>query len=423
MTTFLVFAGTILLLVGVHELGHFLAAKLLRVGVLEFAIGFGPALWTWRRGKTRYSLRLLPLGGYVRLAGEGPEVGEFLPEETYYGRPAWVRFLLALTGPAFNALLAILLAFAGFLFIGLPRLRVAGLVPGKPAEEVLKVGDVLLTVDGRDVWSTDDVANIIQSRAPEPVSFKILRDGVELEVSLSPVYSAEGGRYIVGAYFWPQVFLTEVQRLEPLSPLSAAGLRPGDVIVGACDRPVRSTFEWGAAWEEGCRSVQVRRGENVLSLELPADFADLFRGAEFRTLPMVYGHIGAWRAATLAGQQVALAFSAIVETLQGLLARKIPAGEAVSGPVGIAGLLSAGIAAGPLVVILLVAVISVNLALFNLLPIPALDGARMLFSLVEILTHRRVPPKVETLIHTLGFLLLLGLLLLVTARDVLRLFG
>jgi regulator of sigma E protease len=106
-----------------------------------------------------------------------------------------------------------------------------------------------------------------------------------------------------------------------------------------------------------------------------------------------------------------------------MLAREIPAGEAVSGPVGIAGVLSAGIAAGPLVVILLIAVISVNLALFNLLPIPALDGARMLFALFEMVTGRRVSPKVETLVHTLGFILLLGLLVLITARDILRLFG
>lgn len=423
MTTFLVFIGTILLLVGVHEFGHFLAAKLLRVGVLEFAIGFGPALWTWKRGKTRYSLRLLPLGGYVRLAGEGPEVGDFSPEETYYGRPAWARFLLALAGPAFNVFLALLLAFAGFLFIGLPRLRVAGLVPGRPAEEVLKIGDVLLAIDGHDVWSTDDVAKLIQRRAPEPVLLKIVREGAELEVSLSPVYSPEDGRYIVGAYFWPQVLLLEVQKLEPLTPLSAAGLRPGDVVVGACDRPLRSFFEWAAALEEGCRVVQVQRGESLLSLELPADVGDLFRGVEFRVLPMAYGRIGVQRAVALAGQQVGQAFSVIVETLQAMLARRIPAGEAVSGPVGIAGLLSAGIAAGPLVVLLLIAVISVNLALFNLLPIPALDGARMLFSLFEMLTRRRVPPKVETMVHTLGFLLLLGLLLLITARDLFRLFG
>lgn len=423
MTTFLVFIGTILLLVGFHEFGHFLAAKLLGVGVMEFAIGFGPTLGTWRRGKTRYSLRLLPLGGYVRLAGEGPDVGEFPAEETYYGRPPWTRFLLALAGPAFNVFLALLLAFAGFLFIGLPRLRVAGLVPGKPAEKVLAIGDVVLALEGQPVWNIGEIGRIVQERAPNPLRFSILRDGETLEVSVTPVYSEEEGRYLVGGYFQPQVIFAEIQTLKPLSPLSAAGLRPGDAVVEACGTPVRSFLEWYAALAEGCRSVRVRRGEERVSLELPQEVPNLFEGAEFRALPMVYGRIGAGQAGALAAQQVGQAFYVIVETLKAMVAREIPAGEAVSGPVGIAGLLSAGIAAGPLVVLLLVAVISVNLALFNLLPIPALDGARMLFALFEMVTRRRVSPRVETLVHTLGFVLLLGLLVLITARDILRIFG
>lgn len=423
MTTFLVFVGTILLLVGVHEFGHFLAAKLLKVGVLEFAIGFGPAIWTWKRGKTRYSLRIFPLGGYVRLAGEGPEIGEFSPTETYYGRPAWARFLLALAGPAFNVLLAFLLAFAGFLFIGLPRLRVAGLIPGKPAEEVLAVGDTVLKVEGQEVWNTGEIGEIIQASAPNPIHFEILRQGEKLSVTIEPVYSPEDGRYIVGAYFFPQVFLAELAQVEPLSPLSAAGLRVGDVIVDACGTPLRSFLEWYAALEEGCREVWVRRGQDLLRFELPPDAKNLFQGAEFRSLPMIYGQIGFRRAFLLAGVQVGQAFYLIGETLRAVWAREIPAGEAISGPVGIAGILASGIAAGPLVVLLLIAVISVNLALFNLLPIPALDGARMLFALFEMVTHRRVPPRVETLVHTLGFVLLFGLLLLITARDVLKLFG
>ena len=426
MTTFLVFVATILLLVGVHELGHFLAAKLLRVGVLEFAIGFGPAIWAKKRGKTRYSLRLFPLGGYVRLAGEGPEIGEYAPEETYYGRPAWVRFLVGLSGPAFNLALAFVLAWGAFLFIGLPRLRVAGLVPGKPAEEVLRVGDVLLAVEGKEVWNLGEVGERIQAKAPDPVRFRIVRDNEEMEVSILPVYSEEEGRYLVGGYFQPQVVLAEIQDLKPLSPLSAAGLRPGDVIVSACDKPVRSFLEWYALLTEGCRSLTVRRGDQILALELPelpSGLASLFEGAEFRSLPMVYGRIGFPKATALAAQQVGMAFSVIVETFKAMARKEIPAGEAVSGPVGIAGIISAGITAGPLVVLLLIAVISVNLALFNLLPIPALDGARMLFALFEMATGRRVSPRVETLVHTLGFILLLGLLVLITARDILRLFG
>lgn len=423
MSTFLLFVGVILLLVGAHEFGHFLAAKALGVGVIEFAIGFGPAIWTRRRGKTTYSLRVFPLGGYVRLAGEGPELGEFSFSETYYGRPAWVRFLLALAGPTLNVLLAFVLAFAGFLTIGLPRLRVSGLVPGKPAEGVLAVGDVILAVDGQEVFSTINIGDLIQKRAPDSIAFLILRDGEKMEVTISPVFSPEDGRYIVGGYFAPQVILAEVKRVAPLSPLSAAGLRPGDVIFAACDTPIRSLREWEAALEEGCRKISVRRGKEILTLEIPQDTTKIWQGVEFKSLPMVYGRIGFRRAFGLAGAQVTQAFAVIGETLRAIVTKKIPAGEAVSGPVGIAGVLSAGLAAGPLVVLLLISVISVNLAVFNLLPIPALDGSRMLFSLFEMVSGRRLPPKVEMVVHALGFLLLLGLLVLVTVRDVFRLFG
>lgn len=423
MTTFLVFVGTILLLVGVHELGHFLAAKLLGIGVLEFAIGFGPALWVRKRGKTRYSLRIFPLGGYVRLAGEGPETGEFLPEETYYGRPAWARFVLALAGPTFNLILALLVAFFALLGIGLPRLRVAGLVPGKPAENALQIGDVILALEDQPVWSPEDIGSIIQKKAPEPVRFRILRGEQAQEITITPVYSPEEGRYLVGGYFQPDVVLLEVEKIQALSPLSAVGLRPGDVIVEACGTSVRSLSEWYELLLDGCRAFRVRRGETVLSLELPENIENIFTGVEFRRLPLVYGRVSAGQAGGLAVQQVGKAFFAIVAALRAMLIRQIPPAEAVSGPVGIAGLLAAGLAMGPLVVLLLIAVISVNLALFNLLPIPALDGSRMLFALFEMISRRRVSPKVETFVHTLGFLLLLGLLLLVTARDVLKLFG
>lgn len=423
MTTFIVFVGTILLLVGVHEFGHFLAAKLLGIGVLEFAIGFGPALWVRKRGKTRYSLRIFPLGGYVRLAGEGPEMGEFLPEETYYGRPAWTRFVLALAGPTFNVILALLVAFSAFLFIGLPRLRVAGLVPGKPAENVLQIGDVILALEDQPVWSLEDIGSIIQKKAPEAVNFRILRGDHTQEVPITPVYSPEDGRYLVGGYFQPDVALLEVEKLQALSPLSAAGLRPGDVIVEACGTPMRSLSEWYDLLLKGCRAIKVHRGETVLSLELPENIENVFAGVEFRRLPLVYGRVGAGQAGGLAVRQVGEAFFAIAVALRAMLTRQIPPAEAVSGPVGIAGLIAAGLALGPLVVLLLIAVISVNLALFNLLPIPALDGSRMLFALFEMISRRRISPKVETFVHTLGFLLLLALLLLVTARDVLKLFG
>ena len=125
----------------------------------------------------------------------------------------------------------------------------------------------------------------------------------------------------------------------------------------------------------------------------------------------------------LAGRQVARFFVLLGQVMRGLVRGSIPAGEAVAGPVGMAGILSQGLEAGGLATLLLIAFISLNFAAFNLLPFPALDGARMCFALFEMVTRKKVSPAVETAIHALGFMLLLALMLLVTWRDIMRLFG
>ncbi|HHR86100.1 MAG TPA: hypothetical protein ENL23_07130, partial [Candidatus Acetothermia bacterium] len=157
MTTVLIFAGTLLILVGVHEGGHFLAAKLTGVYVHEFAIGFGPKILSFQRRETRYSLRAIPFGGYVRLAGEDrQEENEDIPtDRLLYSKPPWVRILISLAGPAANlltTLIVILLVLWGF---GMPLLQVAGLVEGEPAEQFLQPGDVVLAIDGHRVYNID----------------------------------------------------------------------------------------------------------------------------------------------------------------------------------------------------------------------------------------------------------------------------
>ncbi len=420
MTTLLVFVGTILFLVGIHEGGHFLAAKLLGIAVEEFALGFGPPLWTRKRGETRYSLRIFPLGGFVRLAGEAEATTEVPFARTYYGQPAWKRFVLSLCGPVANVVLAVAVVVGAILGLGLPRPQVAGLVPGKPAAQVLQVGDVILAVGGRSAWATDDVGVAIRAIAPAPVTFRIRRGVEERDVTVVPVFSEEDGRYLVGAYFLPQVYLLQIEALALDAPLAEGGLRPGDRIVSACAQPVGTFHELYEAWKEGCRTAAVERDGTIA---LPGALEELLIGVTYRALPVVYDRPGLAEGVGQAAAELGRAMAGFVSAIRGLLTRSIPAGEAVTGPVGIAAVLSEGVRAGPLVVLLLVALISLNLALFNLIPFPALDGARMAFALYEIVTRRKVSPRVEMAVHALGFALLLGLLILITFRDLLRLFG
>ncbi|GAB4304726.1 MAG: RIP metalloprotease RseP [Candidatus Bipolaricaulota bacterium] len=423
MTTFLVFVGTILFLIGVHEGGHFFAAKLLGIAVEEFSLGFGPPLWTRKRGETRYSVRAFPLGGFVRLAGEAEAATDVPFERTYYGQPAWKRFVLSLCGPLANVVLAVAVVLGAILGLGLPRPLVAGLVPGKPAAEVLEVGDVIVAIEGRSVWATDDVGATIRAVAPAPVTFRIRRGVEEQDVTVAPVFSDEDGRWLVGAYFLPQVVLAQVEELTAGGAWLRAGFLPGDRIVAACGDPVESFFDLYARWEEGCRDALVERDGTRLTLPVPDSVEALFSDASFRTLPPVYDRPPVGEGLALSFQEIGRAMAGFVAAIRGFLTRTIPAGEAVTGPVGIAAVLGQGVQAGPLVLLLLVALISVNLALFNLIPFPALDGARMAFALYEILTRRKVSPRVEMAVHAAGFAILVGLLILVTFQDLRRLFG
>ncbi len=429
MITLFVFIGTILFLIGVHELGHFLVAKLARVWVVEFAIGFGPALVSWRRGETKYSLRIFPLGGYVKLAGEGLDLEEGIPfERTLPGKPPLIRIAVALAGPLMNLAAAFVIAWLGIVGFGLPQPQVAALVADAPAAEYLRVGDVVLEVGGRPIWdwraNFPELSRRIQEIAPDPVPFVVRRGKEEMSFEIPVKYSAEDERYIVGAYFAPRLFAPEIEALEPGSPLERAGLWKGDVIEAACGKEVSSLTELFLALDAGCRELTVRRGDSMLAISLPEDpIEEIIRGVAFRALPIVYRRPPLETSFSLTGRWFEETFAGFKRAIALLVRRPREAGEMVSGPVGIAGILGLGIQAGGVWVMFIIALISLNLAFFNLIPFPALDGSRILFSLVELIIRKPIPRKVEAAIHTVGFLILLGLLFLITMKDILRLFG
>ncbi len=422
MITLLLFVGFILLLVGVHEGGHFLMAKLTGIAVEEFAIGFGPAIWTTKRGETRYSVRLLPLGGFVRLAGESGTATQVPVERTYYGRPAWARLALSAAGPAANVVLALAVLMAAVWSVGLPGVRVAGLIADAPAQEKLELGDEVLRIAGQRIWLPEDVGPAIQAAAPEAVTFELLRDGERITLSVRPEYTEQDGLYRVGSYFEAQVFLPQLTALAPDAPLAEAGLKEGDRLVAMCDVSIDSLPELFAPWEAGCREVKVFRDGDALTFTLPEqDLHLLFQGAEFAQLPLVYNRPGI-AGVPLSFRFLGRALVGFVHSIRALVSGLVPAGEAVTGPVGIAGLISQGVQAGAWPALVLVALLSLNLAIINVLPFPALDGARMIFALWELITRRKVSPTVESAVHTVGFIILLAALVLITFWDILRLF-
>lgn len=339
IATVLVFGGIIFF----HELGHFLLAKRAGVQVDEFSLGFGPRLTGLRRGETIYSLRALPLGGFVRMAGMYPAAPGEEPQAPagrgFQDKTIGQRTAIVAAGPIFNFILTAFLFTFVLTALGVPReptLEVAQVQSGRPAAEAgVRAGDRVVAIGGRSLAGWSDLQKVIGENPGRPLAFHLRRGDRDLTVRMTPMATRDG-RGVVG--------------IVPVMLVERASL-------------VRAVPE-GLAWTY-----------KVLTL-------------------------------TLTGT-----FSAV---------RGEAPGE-VLGPVGIAQQIGQSSQEGLSHLLVLAALLSANLGLINLFPIPALDGGRLLFIGVEAVRRRPVAPEKEGFVHMLGFVLVLLLLLWVTYRDILRL--
>ncbi len=431
MTTVLIFAGTLIVLVGVHEGGHFLVAKLSGVYVHEFAIGFGPKLVSFRRSETQYSLRAIPFGGYVKLAGEDrqEEEQEVPTDGLLYNKPPLIRILISLAGPAANLLttfLVILIVLWGF---GIPLLQVADVVPGEPAEGVLQPGDVVLDVDGHRVFDIDSLASIVQRAAGSPVTMRIQRDRVIETYTITPQFLPDEDRYVVGAYFLTTTYTNEITSVDPASILARAGLTAGDSIVAVEGMPVTTGMgivdRLSSILPQDAVSLSVLRQGTRVDLQVVSagyDVSTFIEGVNFANTGVVMHKPGFSDGITLGAGQFAGYVTMMASGLRDVVTRRIAASKAISGPVGIANLLGEGFKQGPSIFLQLFSYLSLSLGLFNLIPFPALDGSRAAFALYEMVRGKPIPPEREGMIHFIGLIILIGIMLLVTYQDILKLF-
>ncbi len=328
-----------------HELGHLLTAKLGRVAVEEFGLGFPPRLMVLGRwGETVLSLNAIPFGGFVRLRGEDdPAV-----PDGFAARPWPWRLLILAAGPLMNMVVAwgvLILVF--LLGIPTPQVRIEGIAPDSPAAQAgLRPGDVVLALDGTPVSTVEDVRSLAQSRRGQTVTLRIRRDGVEREVSVYVRPNPPPGQGAIGVVIATAPDYSRIQRFGV----------PGAIARGT------------AAFAILTGQLFSLPGRIVLGL-VPL-------GALQPAGPV---RIGA------------------------------EAGEALQASVQVGS---------PDVFLMFIALISLALAFTNLLPIPALDGGRILFVLVEAIRGRRVDPQRERAIHLAGFFLLLMLLAFLTIREV-----
>ncbi len=429
MTTALAFLFVLGVLIFVHELGHFLVARWHGVRVHTFSLGFGPKLLKFRRGDTEYCISAVPLGGYVKLAGETVEEARTGAPDEFLSKSKWVRFQVYLAGPIMNILLAIVVLAVVFsqeadIPIFEQAAPVIGLVtPDSPAATAgLRPGDQFLSVQGRPVATWDQLMLEILPRANQPLSLIVLRDGQQIEVSVTP---DSRGRYQLGDLGVRPVLRPEIRMVTPGDPAERAGFRKGDVILAVGDEQAPT------------QERVIERIQN--SANTPLTFVVERDGAPLSLTVVPEGSPGA----ALVGIMVfsyevdevdlnfvqALGMSVernwenallIGRTLRGLVTRDTPVSQ-LMGPVGIADLSGTAAQAGLLSLLNLMAMISLNLGLLNLMPVPVLDGGHIAILAVEGLARRDLSVRVKERILMAGAAVIVLLMVTVIYNDIARL--
>ena len=423
MFTLAIFLAILVALVVVHELGHFFAAKLCRVTVLEFGVGFPPRLFGIRWRGTLYSLNLLPLGGFVRPAGE------LDPNEpgSLAGRSPLVRLFILAAGSGMNLLLPLLL-FAIFFMV--PQqvfatdVVVTGVAPGSPAQLAsVQPGDIIRTVDGRDIANTAELRAAIMLRLGADSRWVLQRGERLLEARLTPRVNPPEGQGSAGvAVADARVSVTSV---DGATPPGQPGLMPGDLLVSVGGSGVlfaESVADgFGDASASG-RSVPVLalRDGTLVELSLPANRSAVER-LELEVRPQEQRSEPVWRAIPSSMRQtweILVIFKNEVSRWIGGSAPQL------TGPIGIAQITGDAARGGVSPLLFWTALLSLNLGIINLLPIPTLDGGRILFVLLELVRGgRRVSAERERLVHLIGFVALMGLIVAVSLNDIGRLIG
>lgn len=434
----------------IHELGHFIAARSLGIEVEAFSIGMGPKLFGFTRGGTEWRISAFPLGGYCRMKGEEgfkqalERKLTHIPVEkgSFYGEAAWKRIIILLAGPTFNLIFAALLfgvvALVGLRIETLPnRIVLASDYPSlsgqtggetNPAQAGgLKTGDFIVAIDGKPVNDYSDLQDSVSINAQKELLFEVERSGSRLLLPVRPRLDKESGQGLIGVYAWADPLVASV---APGSSAAIAGIRPGDRILEIQGRTVLHSIDISSILSEKPEraSVTVRRGSEVLDLTLVLSYDTTASpmGISFATVVKEEKAASVGKAFVQGWTE---SFEMIGMSLKGLamLFRGVNLFKAISGPARITYLigsatqasLSSSGAAGFSYILSFLAFLSVSLFIMNLLPIPALDGGQILLSLAEILRRK---PLLTTTIYRFQFVgaaMILLLFFIATFSDIL----
>ena len=418
------------IMVLVHEWGHFIVAKAFGVRVEVFSIGFGTRLWGYKRGDTDYRLSALPLGGYVKMAGDNPlEERKGDPDE-FLSKPRWQRVLIALAGPAMNVVLSIVLIAGIYMrgskqpaFLDRPMVLV-GVLQGSPAQKAgLQPGDRVVSVNGVKNPTWDKAEKQLMSTLPgHPISVVADRDGQRLSFSVTAAQAMEE------VFGYPQDHLV-VSAVSPGTPAERSGLMPGDIILKANGTTLANGAEFPPIIDKTQSQpiqLEVERGDRTLQIPIRPQQVNAPNGSP-------HWQIGVLRTGDLVERRLSVG-DAIVESVgvNILMTRQVAyvvvelfrgkiSLNQLEGPLGIAKESGRAAKEGIAELLSLMALIGVNLAVLNLLPIPPLDGGHILMLFIEGTMRRDLSVRVKERFVTVSMVFLLLVFAIVMYNDVLRL--
>jgi len=422
----------------IHELGHFLAAKKVGVRVEKFSMGFGPELIGFTKGETRYCISALPiLGGYVQMAGDTPDkiIGE--PWE-FYSASKKSRAFIIIAGPFANFISAIFIYAVGLMIgIGVPELPTE---IGKISHESIayKAGiefkDKIIQVDSKSVKSWEDISSAIFKKKPEEmIQLTVLRDGKEKEckLQLPSTQPVDFSMLGIKPYLSP-----EIADMVKGFPAEKAGLKARDIITSINGKQID---EWGEITEVVYKSIDkpltfsiLRQNKQIQVKITPvegkmAEGKRIIKVGQIGIKPIVgkiqMHRLGPIEALTEGFLRTVIGTPQYIMLVIRGFAEKCISVNDLSGPVGIFSMAGEQSKSGLGNLLLFIGFLSVNLWFFNLLPLPVLDGGHLVILLLEKCTNPRIARKVQEAANVVGIVLLVSLLLLVTYHDILRCFG
>jgi len=415
----------------VHELGHYAAAKWFGVRVEVFSIGFGKRLAGFRRGGTDYRISALPIGGYVKMAGENPLESRSGAADEFMSHPRWQRFVIAIAGPAMNIILAVALLTGVFmvhyehpLFLDQPAV-VGWVLENSPAAKAgIEQGDRIVRIDGAQNPTWEDVMLKAMIGSKQPLDVAIQRGNQIIEKQIQP---QTDGSEQYGAIGWLPDQPIIVTELEPDMPAAKSGLKLGDDIVAVNGIPMRSLFSVIHFLQRNAsKPVDVTAIRNGQQLSLEMTPVQTEEGGKksyrlgFRSEPVHVDRLPFAQALNRSLEENKKYSVLIVDLVQKMVQHKVSIKQ-MEGPIGIAR--ASGDAArqpGWTPLLSLMAMISLNLGIFNLLPIPILDGGIIMLLIIEAIMRRDISMRIKERIYQTAFVFLLLFFAVVIYNDLMK---